>query len=321
VQGLQHTIIDTAKQNNPQVIEALVAKDVVAKKIAVMVRAEGATDFTEIALKKEGDCKYTGSIPGTTMKGTVLHYYVAAFNDMNKPVASKGSSGSPNIIELVAAPPPKVAGDNEDPINGGGGGGGSSGGSVATGTVVGPTKARVLIAVSGGTGFGYVTGETEGMNTVKNCCLGSSLLVVMPELGYFVNPQLSVGIAGRIGLPIGANVEGHATAAPGGVLRVRYAIDPSGDGLRVMGQLGAGIMRNTIKLDNSMPGMDTDIVAQGPLLVGGGVGYTKRLAGKVSFIADLSALAGIAVIDSFAAAPKLNHGFGADLSIGIQFGL
>jgi hypothetical protein len=30
-------------------------------------------------------------------------------------------------------------------------------------------------------------------------------------------------------------------------------------------------MRNTIKLDGQPAGMDTDIVAQGPLLLGGGV--------------------------------------------------
>jgi hypothetical protein len=88
-----------------------------------------------------------------------------------------------------------------------------------------------------------------------------------------------------------------------------------------MGQVGGGIMRNTIKLDNSMPGMDTDVVAQGPLLVGGGIGFSKRLGGSVSFIADLSALAGIAVVDHLGSAPKLNNGFGADLSIGLQLGL
>jgi hypothetical protein len=156
---------------------------------------------------------------------------------------------------------------------------------------------------------------------VKNCCFGNVIGVVYPELGYFVSPQLSIGAAARIGIPIGANVEGHATAAPGGVLRVRYALSASGDGLRIMGQAGAGILRNTIKLDNSQPGMDTDVVAQGPLLVGGGVGFTRRLSGKVSVIVDLSALGAIAVVKSIGPAPVLNNGFGIDLNLGIQFGL
>lgn len=325
VQGLQHTIIDTAKGGAAVQIEALVAPDVTTSKVVVMYRPEGATEFTEAKLKKEGDCKYTGSIPASALKGSLIHYYVAAYADGPKPVASKGSSGSPNIIEITAggAGGAAVAGDTEDPISGstGGGGGGGSASVSAGVTVEGPKRARVLIAIAGGTGFGYVTGMTEGMNTVKNCCIGSSLVVLQPEIGYFVNPKLSISLAARIGLPIGANVEGHATAAPGGVARVRYGLSPTGEGIRVMGQIGAGIMRNTIKLDNSMPGMDTDIVAQGPLLIGGGIGYTKRMSGSMSFVADLSALAGIAVTDSLGSAPKLNNGFGADLSIGIQLGL
>lgn len=325
VQGLQHTIIDEAKSNAPVQIEALVAPEVTTSKVVVMYRPEGATEFTEVKLKKEGDCKYVGSIPTSALKGTLLHYYVAAFADGPKPVASKGSSGSPNIIEITAAAGGgAVASDNEDPINGskGGGGGGGVDASVSSGvTVTGPKKAKFLIGIAGGTGFGYVTGTTEGMNTVKNCCIGSSLVVLQPEIGFFLNPKMSVGIVGRIGMPIGANVEGHATAAPGALARVRFALSENGDGVRVMGQVGAGILRNTIKLDAAMNGMDTDVVAQGPLLIGGGIGYAKHLSSSLSFTADLSVLAGIAVVDRLGSAPKLNNGAGADLSIGFQLGL
>ena len=318
VKGLEHKIIDSGKTSVALPIEALVALDVTATKIAVMYRPEGATEFIEIKLKKDGECKYTGSIPGSAMKGALIHYYVAAFNEFGKPVASKGSSGSPNIIELTATVGGTGPGDNEDPIGTGGGGGGS----VEDKIVVERKPAKLLVAFTGGTGFGYVSGETEGMNTVKNCCLGSSLVVIQPEIGYYISPQLSVGVAGRIGIPVGANVEGHATAAPGGVVRVRYALGPSGDGLRFMGQAGIGVLRNTIKLDNSEPGMDTDIVAQGPLLIGGGIGFVKRLSGSLSFIADLSALAGIQMGSALSGlSPKFNNGFGADLSIGLQFGI
>jgi hypothetical protein len=319
VSGLQHAIIDTAKAGAAQPIEALLASDVTATKVAVMYRPEGATDFIEVKLKKDGECRYTGAIPSAGMRGSLVHYYVAAFNELGKPIAARGSSGSPNIIELTGGSGGGGGGDTEDPIGAGGGGGG--GGGVTSGVTVERKPARVMLAVSGGTGFGYVTGVTETMmSEVKTCCLGSSLVVLVPELGFFVTPQLSIGVAARIGLPLGANVEGHATAAPGGVARVRYALAPSGEGVRFMGQVGVGILRNTIKLDNSTPGMDTDIVAQGPLLIGGGVGFTKRLSGNVSFLADFSALAAIAIVDSFAGAPQLNSGFGADLSIGVQLG-
>jgi hypothetical protein len=312
VQGLEHKIIDSAPAGEAQPIDAFIATDVVATKIAVMYRPEGATEFREVKLKKEGDCKYTGAIPGSGMKGSLVHYYVAAFNEVGKPVASKGSSGSPNIIELSAAT--GGGGDNENPI-------GTSGGGVSTSVAVGPSRARLLFAVTAGGGSGYVTGETEGMNQVKNCCLGGPIVVIQPEIGFFVSPQLSIGIAGRFGLPVGANVEGHATAAPGGLARVRYALSPTGEGLRFMGQAGIGVMRNTIKLDNGTPGMDTDIVAQGPLLIGAGVGYARRLTDNLSFIGDMSVLGGLAAFDMPGLSPIFNSGFGIDLSLGLQVGL
>ena len=180
--------------------------------------------------------------------------------------------------------------------------------------------ARVYGGFAIGTGFGYVTGKTESDNTVENCCLGSSLLVITPEIGYYVKPQLSIGVAGRFGVPLGANIDGHSTLAPSGVVRVRYALAPSGEGLRVIGQLGAGILRNTIKLNDVGDRMDTDIVAQGPLLIGAGVGYTRRLASKVALVADLSALGAIAVVKNLGSAPNLNSGVSADLSVGVAVG-
>lgn len=319
VTGLQHTIIDASKTNLNQPIEAYVGTEVGAAKVSAMYRGEGASEFTEIRLTKQGDCTYTGAIPGTAMKGSVMHYYVAAYDANNRVIVGKGSSGSPNIMELT--PGPSGKGDGENPLGGGGTvGGGTVGGGVVGGVVPAGKAPKVYIGFAGGTGFGYVTGKTEFDNEVENCCIGNSLVVLTPEFGVYVNRQLSVGAAVRLGIPVGANLEGHSTLAPGGVVRVRYALAPSGDGLRVMGQLGAGILRNTIKLNEAEDGMDTDIVAQGPLLLGGGVGYAKRLAGNVAFIADFSVLAAIAVVGELGSAPNLNSGVAADLSVGVAVG-
>jgi hypothetical protein len=324
VKGLEHTIIDTAKAGAPQPIEAMLGSDVKASKVSVMYRKEGSTDFTEVKLTKQGACKYVGSIPASAMKGSLVHYYVAAYNDGAKPVASKGSSGSPNIIEISGVASAK-AGDDEDPIGGGkkpsGGGGGGGSEDISSGVTVTPKgPQKVYLAAIAGSGLGYLTGTTEGMNTVKNAGLGRSLVVLVAELGYFVNPQLSIGAAFRMGLPIDANVSGHATGAPGGLLRVRYALSPTGEGLRVMGQVGAGYLRNTLKLDATMAtGGDTDIVAQGPLLLGGGIGYMKRLGNTVAFVADLDVLAGIAVVNKIGLSP-LNSGVSADAQIGFAIG-
>ncbi len=73
VKGLEHKIIDSGKTGVSLPIEALVALDVTATKIAAMYRPEGATEFVEVKLKKDGECKYTGSIPGSAMKGSLIH--------------------------------------------------------------------------------------------------------------------------------------------------------------------------------------------------------------------------------------------------------
>ncbi len=329
VKGLEHTEIDTAPGGKGLPVTALVAASVKAVKVSVQYRVGSATEFTEIKMTKQGDCEYSAQIPGSAMHGDKAFYYVAAYNEAGKPIAQKGSAGAPNLIEIEGGGAVGKGGDDEDPINGkakssggggGGGGGASGGGEVTSGVTVGPKQQHIMLAVSGGTGFGYVTGTTEAMNTVKNCCIGNSLAVVEPELGYIVNPQLAVSLAIRLGFPVNANITGHATLAPAGLLRVRYALAANGEGVHVMGQAGAGIIRNTIKIDSPMPGMDTDIVAQGPLLVGGGLGFTKHLSGNVAFLADLSAIAGIAVVSTFGSAPALNSGVTADLSLGLMVG-
>ena len=84
VKGLQHTIIDTAPGGRALPIEVLVGSDVTSSKLGVFYRVEGSTDFTEVKLEKQGDCKYTGAIPSGAMKGGLLHYYVAALNEIGR---------------------------------------------------------------------------------------------------------------------------------------------------------------------------------------------------------------------------------------------
>jgi hypothetical protein len=324
VQGLQHTIVARNKGFAAQPIEAAISPDLAPARVAVMYRPEGAIDFVEARLSKQGGCAYAGTIPASAMHGSVVHYYIAAYDANNNVLAAMGSSGAPKAITLGAAT--SATNDTEDPISGGqkqpvGSDRGSAG--ISAGVVAGGTSPRIMVAVSGGTGLGYVAGTTEGGNQVRTCCIGASLVVLTPELGYHVSRKLSIGVAARLGLPVGANIMGHSTLAPAVFLRVHRAFSASGDGLRVMGELGGGILRNTIKLDTTEatgPGMDTDIVAQGPLLVGAGIGYTKHLGKRVAFLVDVDVIAGIAVVDKVGSAINLNTGIGADLSLGLAVG-
>jgi hypothetical protein len=324
VSGLQHSLIDSGKSGVALPVEALVGADVQASKVSLWYRGEGATDFTEVKMTRQG-CKFTAAIPPAGTHGTVVHYYVAAYDTGNKVIGSKGSATSPNIVELGGAS--GHTGDDEDPLGGHHDAAKKpSGGDVTTtveassGSGAGGNNPYAI--VMGGTGIGYVTGTTEGGNQVKNCCLGNSVLVLTPEVGIRFGKQLSIGLVARLGLPVDANVPGHATLAPAGLVRVRYALTDTGEGLRIIGDAGFGFIRDTIKLDNPNMGQDTDIVAQGPLLFGGGVAYIKKLSGSLAFVFDASALIGVAVTKSIGtSAPALNSGLTADLSVGLALGL
>lgn len=325
IKGLQHQMVDSAKGGAAVKLEAQLGSDVKAAKVSIMFRSEGgSTDFTEVKMQKSG-CTYSGQIPGAAVKGLV-HYYIAAYDGNNKLITSKGSAGSPNIIEVSGnAGGSGKGGDEEDPLGGkkvasSDTSSSDDSASVSAGTTVPGTPKKVWLGVNGGTGAGYVSGTTEGGNMVKSCCLGENPVVLLGELGYNITSQVAIGVAFRMGLPLGANVDGHATGAPGGLVRVHYAFDPSGDGIHVLGQLGFGFLRNTIKLDDPMMGMDTDIVAQGPLIVGGGAGYAKKLGDMVRFTADLNVLVGLAVVDTIGISP-MNNGLSIDASVGFQFGL
>ncbi|HET7501468.1 MAG TPA: tetratricopeptide repeat protein [Kofleriaceae bacterium] len=318
VKGLQHTIVELARPGTPQPIEALIGADLSPARVVVMYRPEGAIDFTELRMTRQDGCRYAATIPASAMHGSLVHYYIAAYDAASKVLAARGSSGTPSIMVLSVGP---TRGDGEDPITGG-----KHPGKPGTGVAssAAPGKAPTLVfSMSGGTGFGYVTGTTEGGNKVQTCCIGASLFVLTPELDYAMSRKLAIGVAARLGIPYGANIAGHSVIAPAGFVRVRRALSASGDGVQVMGELGAGILRNTIKIDASatmMPGMDTDIVAQGPLLLGAGVGYAKHLGASVAFLANLDAIAGIAVVKKVGSAIHLNTGISADLSVGFAIG-
>ena len=79
-------------------------------------RPEGQLEFTKVPMKRSGKCAYTGSIPGRDVHGDFVHYYVAALDKRGKEIERRGSSGSPNIIEVAAASGGSVSAGDENPL-------------------------------------------------------------------------------------------------------------------------------------------------------------------------------------------------------------
>ena len=312
--GIDHELVDQGKPGQDVEIVARVGDGLGASKVSLFYRAAGATKFTEVPMERGDGCDYEGAIPKAATKGESVHYYVAAL-DGKSSLASRGTASSPNIVELGGG-----AGgggdDGDDPLGGSVSGGVSSDGG-------GPKKKTVFVSVALGTGGGYVTGQTEVAQSDVSCCFAQSMFHIFPEIGYYFSRQMSVSAAFRMGFAVGANIKGHASAAPAGLLRLRYALAESGEGLQVSGAIGGGIIRNTIKVEEAEDGMDVDTTASGPFLLGGGVGYLKSMSRAMSLVAELNGILGIkGGVEELGPCPnsgcvRPNNGMQFDLNLGL----
>jgi hypothetical protein len=279
IDGVEHALVEQSRSQRSQLITARVSDAAGADKVSLFYRRAGSEKYSELPMQRGPNCTYEAAIPPSVMQGEAVHYYVAAVK-RGQVVASKGSRISPNIISLDAA----------------GGGAGEPAAEVSR--TDGPRarlgkKKTVFLSLAAGTGGGYVSGSTEVAGSDVDCCFAPALFHVFPEFGFYFTRRLSLSAAFRLGFAIGANVMGHATQAPSGVLRLRYALDESGDGFQISGAAGGGIIRHTVKVEQAADGMDTDTTASGPFLVGGGLGYIMPINSVMRLVAELNALAAI----------------------------
>ncbi len=312
--GVEHTPVDQGTGGERLAISVRVGDAVAAEKVSLFYRAAGAEKYVEVAMRRRGrGCTYQGAIPAAAMRGRSLHYYVAALSN-GQTMASKGSRASPNIVMLSGGAPAaepaaevsqEAGASRERPPPG--------------------EKKTIFISLAVGTGAGYVRGTTEVVGSEVSCCVAPALLHVFPEIGYYFTRRLSLSAAFRMGFALGANVLGHATAAPSGLLRVRYALSDSGEGLQLSVAAGGGIIRHTVKVEQAASGMDTDTTASGPFLLGGGLGYIMPLSGAMNLVAELNALAAFpAGIEEIGPCPgsgcvRPNTSVQADFNLGILF--
>jgi hypothetical protein len=313
--GIDHDLVDEAKPGQAKPIVVHVADTLEPAKVALHYRAKGAASFQEVKMTRDSGCRYKATIPKKVFSSEFVHYFVAAYDKGGKIVASKGSSGSPNIIEVAGM----TAGDDDDDDGGENPLGPGDGGITKPGGPL-PKASKIFISLAAGSGGGYVSGNTEQLESPVGCCFAPALLHLFPEVGFFFSRQTSVSAALRLGFPIGANRMGHAGPAVGGLVRVRHAFSPTGEGVVVNGGMGAGIIRHTVKLTGVDDGTgDTDTSASGPLFIGTGAGYLRSLGGPMRFIAELNVIAGIPVAKVGEIDPGFALQIDANLGIVVAF--
>lgn len=309
VEGLEHTLIDTTTAGTDLELTALLGADIEAAKVSLFYRLHGvpgaSPDFNELEMSASDSCVYKATIPGTEIASGVIHYYIAALDADGRELASKGGERTPNIVEIEGAD--GGGSDPDDPF-----------GTTKKGPKGPKGPSKLFISAALGTGAGLVTGETEQMGAPVNTGFAPALLHVFPEVGYYLNPRSSISAAFRLGFPIGANIQNHATAAVAGVVRYRQSLAEDGTGVFWSAALGGGMIRQTIKLaDVADETMNVDITTIGPLFVGGGAGYAHALSDSMRFVAEVDALIGLPVIKSIGSTPRLNFGVQFDVNIGM----
>lgn len=339
--GLRHRAIESAARGSALRITAALGGDIEAQRVSVFFRAVRASEFQEVRLTRERDCIYVGAIPSAALSGELLYYYVAALGKSGLVVASSGAAGAPHLLELtgpaVVEPrrpppeerPPRVEPDRvvpaeprAEPPAGAGELRTQPRGEGGVGATVSPANprrrpSRFSVALGAASGLGYVTGETEQLRNDVKCCIAPGWFTLVAEAGYALAPRWTLGAAVRLGFPIGANIDGHSPLGPAGFARVRYAFSASPSTLYLSGQLGAGFIRNTLKLsDTADPEMDTDVVALGPLLAGGGIGYAAGLGSRLALRFELTAIMGVPVVSELGTS-RLNFGVQMDATVGL----
>ncbi len=286
VSGVQHELVEVATAGRDRDIDVQVGDEVDVGSVVLYYRGQGTSDYDEIEMRQAGGCSYSGHIPGGDIAGDYLYYYIEAARGGER-VGGSGSAGTPNIIEVSG----DAALDAENPLDGVGDDPGARSRAAEI------FDHNVFVMLLAGTGGGYVSGSTEVEQERVGCCFAPSIMHAVPEIGIFVNPQVTVSVGSRVGFPLLANAgEGPATAAPAGTARLRYVLNDTGVGTTLNFLLGGGVMRNTVPLAEPSDDGDTDTAASGPVIVGAGVGYSFALGDRLQLVTELNALAGVPVV-------------------------
>ncbi len=280
VAGIAHEPLSRAEGGEPVTIVAVVSPRLRASEVRVHHRGQDDDgDYSSLRMALEGECSFTVALPRAVVRSPGLGYYIAAYDASGRVLAESGTADAPHVMAV------RGAGTGE-----------------GSGTASASAAPRLFVSLAAGSALAYLRGSTEQVDSDIQCCVAPELAHVRAELGFYLTPQSSLSAAFRLGFPIGADLPGHAVAAPALLVRLRRAAEAGGTGLQLSAVLGAGYARHTVGLEATMSGGDTDTAAAGPLLLGGGGGYVMELGGSLRLAAELDLLVGVPVVPEFVGA-------------------
>jgi hypothetical protein len=318
--ALVHQPVHIGQTQKPVPITVLPDKDLEATTFVLRYRGATASSFTDVAMQKSPTGAFEAAIPASATDGEQVAYFIEARRNNGSVVVNRGTAADPIVVSL-ARPAPAVA-------------------AVATTTTASNqpawTDRRFFFAIAGGTGLGWATGAGEATrNDVASPGLDwTHSGQFVPELGYFVSPNLMFGVQMRLQLLRGAtpynvpmpdpkecgtneHVCSPASGAVAALLKLTWFLTDPDSAFRPYLSLsaGAGNIRNVARVggaqtcgSGSEPCVDT--LVGGPLQLGPGgrVGYA--VSDAVGVIFGVNGLVGVW---QFAATADVNLGLAFQL--------
>ena len=282
-EGLSHDAVTSGTKGRAIPITVMTDAALAAKKVVMVFKPEGRPSYQQVELKEYSVGNWSGSIPESATEGGWVAYALSVADEAGQVVGTQGSPEAPMVIVLKAAPRAAVARQEdaepepEEPE---------------------PAEpATILFGLSLGTGVGYASGygEQNVNDRVAAGFGGSKRGHLLPEIGYFLSPDVLLSLQLRVQFVSGAtavvdptgtmcgadHVCDPATMAIAGLARISYLFGRGGFVPYLSVVLGAGQIRHVASfpqdkrcgpdpVNNPMKCVDT--VAAGPILVGGGAG-------------------------------------------------
>jgi hypothetical protein len=317
--ALVHEPVRVGQLGHAVPITVVPDKDLSASTIVLRYRPVTAPAFIDLPLQKDASGTFVGAIPSSATGEQQAVYFLEARRPDGSVIVRRGSAADPFVVALVEASKPvaAVATPAEPPV------------------AVAPKS--FYFALLGGSGVGTASGTgEETRNSVTSSGVGWTRGgQLAPEIGYFVTPQLRLGVQVRLQLVTGAtefplpsnampgecgtdHVCSPSKGAFAGLAKAAWSfLDPQGSFQPYVSlAAGGGYVRHvaTVSLPpvcgatRDQTCMDT--VASGPVLFGPGVGLQYRLGDAVGVVAELNSLVGV---------PKLMVDL--DLNVGVAFQL
>lgn len=293
--GVIHAPVTRARAGEPILVTARLGANVSsAQKVVLSWKAAGDDDFTSKDMTRSGS-KYAAQIPASAAKGRTVSYYIEAQDSEGTVLASAGGEAKPITVALGAG---KKCPEGEEDCGDEGRDGDVAGGP------------PLFFALMGGWGAGYTTGSADRTSSLKVAAgfAPASIAHIVPEVGYFLKPDMRLSLQARIQFVGGPNrlldsngmVQADAPGVGVAVLaRMAWFFGAGSLHPYASVALGGGQIRHVVvfgkgtKMCGTSGGASCiDTVTAGPIFAGGGGGATYDLTSNLALVVELNALAG-----------------------------